>query len=175
MDMDDGDIEIDSCPLPAPDSRHFGPHNEDPNYGRPLDLSKHRNLDIDERLDSRLSSGYLSIENLPSGNLPSDLTEARAGDRIEGTLNVETLKSLEELKITPDLTYKAEKVSDVPNLPSVDEGFVSRDLKSTERLLPDEPQEQEGAVFTEDADRKRIQQYLHFVDETFSQDEDGDT
>lgn len=150
----DSDLEQDSCPVRVGGHVHGMagnlPHKD--KHTRTIDYLK------DDRCDSRCSSGY---ESLQSGNLGSEIDEGRfTSDEVAG---------LESLTL--------DNVDPKHNLPSIDEGFEStNDLQSTE-YAKGKSCDSSLKLIAEDKEKEdsKIQQCNQLIEETFQQDDDGDT
>lgn len=151
----DSDLEQDSCPIRAGESIISSdlPHKD--KHARRLDTMK------DERCDSRCSSGY---ESLQSGNLGSEIDEGRF--------------TSDEHRLTPGLESLTLDNDDHKTvLTSIDEGFESAiELQSDEKASR-KSCDSSLKLIAEDKENvdSKIQQCKQRIEETYQQDDDGDT
>ncbi|KAH3848173.1 NF-kappa-B inhibitor alpha-like [Dreissena polymorpha] len=96
---------------------------------------------------------YSNQNEIYDSGIHSDFIPSQSSDEVH---SAETLKSLKSLTL-----------SDEPKFEAVDDGIGSLRLSKS----PDPPRDPEA----DKAESESIQQYLAFVEDTFNQDEDGDT
>lgn len=126
---------------------------------------------FDDRFDSAYSSGLKSICS-ESENLSSEINEGRSITDEEGLIPVSNFQNL-SLNVDA-LSRKA----DPKNLASIDEGFYSQDLPlDLSRKCEDRVTDNKKSKSLENKEfsPEELQAFVQHVEETFQQDDDGDT
>lgn len=158
--MEDDDVEVDGCQPFSAAERSKGLRGADVSTS-----SSGIHLDIDAKAsdEQRLESGFHSLD---FDKLHSEVNEGRLLNSDESLIPV----SRELRRLTIDTDDKETR------LPSIDEGFYSEEpLDLSKRSAP-----QPATSIKDEPDRQPeisvdISVYLKHVEETFQQDDDGDT
>lgn len=117
----------------------------------------------DPRCDSAYGSGFKSvdIESCDSG-LPSDLSEGRPLNSVEHLIPINTFQKL---------SLSKRQIDKIPE----DEGFVSEDQPLDLSRKPLKQEASEEYSCQNNHPEVSVETYIQHVNETFQQDEDGDT